>query len=179
MVLLILRSQELQRILSRSLDILYSNTASASGLQTDCDFYLVIKTIEAQIQGWLNEWTSRRTGIGECLSLRHIQRSRILAIESDVDSNYYTYLVIIANFYYNYAMLVVNSFGLQNALERAPVNVGHFFTRCYSSAVACATTVKDELGPRGFLRYSPDSHFVQCSYAVLSLLKVSRNALFF
>ena len=69
-------------------------------------------------------------------------------------------------------MLVVNSFGLQNALERSPVDMAHFFSRTYTSAVACATLVRDELGPKGFLRYSPDTHFVQCSYAVLSLLKV-------
>ena len=69
-------------------------------------------------------------------------------------------------------MLVVNSFGLQDALEKSSVDIGHFFSRCHSAAVACATIVKDELGPRGFLRYSPDSHFVQCSYALLSLLKV-------
>ena len=85
---------------------------------------------------------------------------------------FFTYRRIIASFYYNYAMLVVNSFGLQDALERTPINLAHFFTRCHSSAIACATLVRDELGPRGFLRYSPDSHFVQCSYAVLSLLKV-------
>jgi hypothetical protein len=70
-------------------------------------------------------------------------------------------------------MLVVNSFGLQNAIERSAVDVGHFFTRCHSSATACATLVRDELAPRGFLKYSPDSHFVMISYAVLSLLKVS------
>lgn len=75
-------------------------------------------------------------------------------------------------FYFNYAMLVVNSFGLQNALERAPANIGHFFARCHTSATACATIVTRDLGPSGYLKYTTDSHFVQCSYAVLSLLKV-------
>lgn len=82
------------------------------------------------------------------------------------------YKKLISAFYYNYAMLVLNSFGLQNALERSPVDTGHFFARCHSSAAACATLVRDGLGPNGFLRYSPDSHFVLISYAVLSLLKV-------
>lgn len=72
-------------------------------------------------------------------------------------------------------MLVVNSFGLQNALERSPVDMSHFFARCYSAARACALLVRDELGPKGFLRYASDSYFVQCSYAVLSLLKASSN----
>ena len=77
-----------------------------------------------------------------------------------------------SKFYFNYAMLVVNSFGLQNALDRSPVDIGHFFARCHSSAVACATILRDEMGPSGYLRYAPDSNCVQASYAVLSLLKV-------
>ncbi|KAH8117092.1 fungal-specific transcription factor domain-containing protein [Phellopilus nigrolimitatus] len=147
---------ELQRILSRSLDLLYSSTTSASGLQMNCDYYLVTRTIEAQLHSWLDEWDGR---------LVHFEGTPV---------TYVMYWTSIGNFYYNYAMLVVNSFGLQNALERSPVDIGHFFTRCHSSAVACATLVRDELGPRGFLRYSPDSHFVQISYAVLSLLKFTR-----
>jgi hypothetical protein len=79
---------------------------------------------------------------------------------------------MISQFYFNYAMLVLNSFGLQNAMEYAPLNIGHFFARVHFSATACATIVRDQLGPNGFMKYSPDSHFVQTSYAVLSLLKV-------
>jgi len=79
---------------------------------------------------------------------------------------------MISQFYFNYAMLVLNSFGLQNALERAPLDLGHFFGRVHTSAYTCATLVRDSLGPAGFMKYSPDSHFVQTSYAVLSLLKV-------
>jgi len=44
----------------------------------------------------------------------------------------------------------------------------------HTSAHACARLVRDELGPSGFMRFSPDSHFVQTSYAVLSLLKLVR-----
>jgi len=69
-------------------------------------------------------------------------------------------------------MLVLNSFGLQNALERSPVDIAYFFARCQYCATTVATTVRDELGPSGYMKYSPDSHFVQTSYAVLSLLKV-------
>lgn len=82
------------------------------------------------------------------------------------------YRDISSKFYFNYAMLVVNSFGLQNALDRSPVDIGHFFARCHSSAVACATILRDEMGAQGYLRYAPDSNCVQASYAVLSLLKV-------
>lgn len=79
---------------------------------------------------------------------------------------------LMGKFYFNYAMLIVNSFGLQNALERSAVDIGHFFARCHSSASACATLIRDELAPLGYLRYAPDSNFVMGSYAVLSLMKV-------
>lgn len=91
---------------------------------------------------------------------------------------FHAYWNSMGQFYYNYSVLVINSFGLQHALDRSPVDIGHFFIRCHTSAVTCATIVRDELGPGGYLRYSPDSHFVQCSYAVLSLLKVRNNFLF-
>ena len=80
--------------------------------------------------------------------------------------------MLIANFYFHYAMLTINAFGLQNALERSAVDIGHFFARCHSSAVSCATIIRDEMGPMGYLKYAPDSTFVMGSYAVLSLLKV-------
>lgn len=76
-------------------------------------------------------------------------------------------------FYCNYALLVVNSFGLQNALERSPVDIGHFFARCHGAASTVAMLVRDEYGPSGELRYCTDSNFVQISYAIVSLLKVS------
>ncbi|KAG8699118.1 hypothetical protein FRC08_005498 [Ceratobasidium sp. 394] len=144
---------ELQRILSRSLDFLYSGTVTASGLQADCDYLLVIKTVESQLQAWSNEWEYHR--------------------KSDT-SHGSEYRSLVAVFYYHYAMLVVNSFGLQNAMERSHVDIAHFFSRCHSSATACAVVVRDELAPRGHLRYSPDSHFVFTSYAVLTLLKLIR-----
>jgi hypothetical protein len=150
---------EMQRILSRSLDFLYSGTSTASGLQTDCDYLLVIKTIETQLLTWMNEWEG------------HVKNS---LPRNDLESHGQEYRLSVAKFYYHYGMLVINSFGLQNALERSPVDMGHFFGRCHSSAMACATIVKDELGPLGYLRYSPDSHFVLISYAVLTLLKLIR-----
>ncbi|KAL0946465.1 hypothetical protein HGRIS_012685 [Hohenbuehelia grisea] len=152
---------DLQRILSRSLDFLYSSTSSASGLQTDIDYLLVIKTIEAQIDSWKQEWTQKRLEYTKQLPPRHVD-----------------YRASISQFYYNYAMLVVNSFGLQNALERSPVDMGHFFARCHTSATTCATLVRDHLTPSGFMKYAPDSHCVFASYAVLSLLKVGYTCFF-
>ncbi|KAJ3526783.1 hypothetical protein NM688_g8218 [Phlebia brevispora] len=146
---------DLQRILTRSLDLLYSGTNSPSGLQLDSDYLLVITTMETQILAWQHEWVN---GYNRSNESEYVAEYRMLS----------------AKFYFNYAMLIVNSFGLQNALERSAVDIGHFFARCYSSAVACATVMRDEMGPRGYLRYAPDSNYVQLSYAVLSLLKLLR-----
>ena len=54
-VLLLTTSEELQRIISRTLDLLYSETDSPSGLLVDVDYLLVIKTFERQIQTWYEQ----------------------------------------------------------------------------------------------------------------------------
>ncbi|KAG8798478.1 hypothetical protein FRC16_007195 [Serendipita sp. 398] len=143
---------ELQRIVSRSLDLLYSGTVSPSGLQTTCDYLQIIRAIESQIESWVNQWSPQ-------IKVADVHTS---------------YRLSIAKFYYHYSMLVVNSFGLQNAFERSPVDIGYFFGRCHTSATACCYVMRDEIAPNGFLRYAPDSHFVLTSYAVLSLLKLVR-----
>ncbi|KAJ8517191.1 hypothetical protein ONZ45_g5575 [Pleurotus djamor] len=135
---------DLQRILARCLDLLYSGTNSASGLQVDMDYLLVIKTMEASIISWKEEWSALREETNPRLPQRVID-----------------YRNLISQFYFNYAMLVLNAFGLQNALERNNVDMSHFFARCHS-------------WPSGFMKHAPDSHCVLTSYAVLSLLKLIR-----
>ncbi|KAG9318732.1 hypothetical protein JVU11DRAFT_831 [Chiua virens] len=146
---------ELQRIVSRSLDLLYSGTNTPSGLQTHCDYLLVIKTFEQQIVAWQHEWTNARPVITNDELLKDHTTTMMM-------------------FYFHYYSLVIHSFGLQNAIERSPVDIAYFFSKCHTSATAVAIIARDELAPRGFLRYSPDSHFVFLSYAVLSLLKLIR-----
>lgn len=91
----------------------------------------------------------------------------------EADDRIAKYNGLMAEFYTNYAMLVFNSYGLQNAMDRSPVDIPHFFARVHSSAKTCAVLVKEDLGPLDFLKYAPDSLFVFSSYAVLSLLKVN------
>lgn len=90
------------------------------------------------------------------------------------------------------SLLMINSFGLQSALERSPIDLGHFFAKVFSAAMVSLNALlsffallltslsfqtvvavaRDELGPTGRLRHAPDSTFVMLSYAILSLLKV-------
>ncbi|KAL1743695.1 fungal-specific transcription factor domain-containing protein [Schizophyllum fasciatum] len=144
---------ELQRLMSRSLDFLYSATDSRSGLHTDIDYMLVIRSFEAQLTAWKEQW---------------------IVVPPGPPSRWMLYTKSIAQFYFNYSLLVLNAFGLQNALERSPVDMGHFFGRCHSAATTCALIVRDELAANDFLRHSPDSHCVLISYAVLTLLKLLR-----
>lgn len=53
--------QEYQRTLARSLDFLHSGINSTNGIQTDCDYLLVIKTAEAQLSGWIESWSFHAT----------------------------------------------------------------------------------------------------------------------
>lgn len=138
-----------------------------------CDYLLIIKTFETQIYGWKHKWIDNTNWDGKFISwlLLSLTYGGFLFCVAE-PSSAAEYKKLISQFYFNYAMLVVNSFGLQNALERTPLDIGHFFARVHTSAHACATLVRDKLGPSGYIKYSPDSHFVQTSYAVLSLLKV-------
>ncbi|KAG8913199.1 hypothetical protein FRC01_004679, partial [Tulasnella sp. 417] len=132
-----------QRILSRALDFLYSGISTPSGLQIDCDYLMVIKTFETQLGGWIEEWSFHSRD----------------AVSHGVLDRIVEYRGLIAQFYFHYANVVINSFGLQNALERSPVDIAHFFGRCHSAAMSCARIVKEDLAPKGYMRYSMDSHF--------------------
>lgn len=95
---------------------------------------------------------------------------------SSPDDSQVAYWKTITEFYNTYSVLLLNSLGLQDAIDRSPVNLPHFFSRCLKAATDCAKCIKDALGPRGYLRYSPLSHFIQGSYAVLTLLKVCHRS---
>lgn len=142
---------QLQQIISHSLDFLYSGTDSPSGLQRKCDYLKVISSFDAQLRAWWIEWGN------------------------DSQSPYHPYL----DFQYHYASLVLNSFGLQNALEStdAKIHLSYFFNKVYTTSEHCAMLVRDRV-PKGTLGYFPDTCFVQMSYAVLSLLKVSFSFFF-
>lgn len=158
--------------MSRSLDLLYSGLSTPSGLQTDCDYPLVIKAFEQQMVAWLHEWTNTRAVVpSKCFPYAILPISFFIATIGDEVTKDYTSTMMV--FYFHYYSLVIHSFGLQNAIERSTVDIPYFFSKCHTSATAVAVIARDELAPRGFLRYSPDSHFVFLSYAVLSLLKVS------
>jgi hypothetical protein len=66
------------------------------------------------------------------------------------------------------ALLMMNSFGLQNALERAHIELGHFFARVAGAAMDVIKVARDVLAPSGRLTYAPDSTFTMCVFSGLS-----------
>lgn len=49
----------LQQILSRSLDFVYSGVSTASGLQADIDYPLLLRSVDAQLNVWRHDWESQ------------------------------------------------------------------------------------------------------------------------
>jgi hypothetical protein len=80
----------------------------------------------------------------------------------------------IAQFCFNRALLLLNSLGLHDAMERSPADIAHFFSPCHYCATSCVTIARDHLGPiaSGYMKYPPDSHVVQTSYAGFTLFNV-------
>jgi len=145
----------LQQIMSRALDTLYSSTTTASGLMIQCDYPLVLRSVQEQLDLWVSEWISAFIYQPYSEELKQIYTAS-------------------GHFYYSYSCLVLNSFGLQNALEYSPVDLAFFFAKVYHAAMNCLDITENDMAQHGHLEYLPDSQFVMISYAVLSLLKLIR-----
>jgi hypothetical protein len=155
----------LQQIMSRAIDTIYSSTTTISGLRDDCDCkltgldqqltsdMLVVRSAHEELRRWLSEWNRGPQPEG------HVE----------YDSR--------AQFYYAYSSLVLYSFGLENALERSKMDISFFLTNVYEAASKVCTVVKHHFHERGYLPYLPDTNFVMCSYALLSLLKLLKPEL--
>jgi hypothetical protein len=51
-----LDSKELQRIVTRCLEMLYSDTASNTGLQMECNYLVAVRATENQLLALREEW---------------------------------------------------------------------------------------------------------------------------
>ncbi|ODN99152.1 hypothetical protein I350_07310 [Cryptococcus amylolentus CBS 6273] len=144
----------LQQIMSRAIDSIYSSTTTVSGLRDDCDYMMIVRSAHEELRRWLTDFSRSMDNGGGT---------------SEWSSR--------ANFYFAYSSLVLYSFGLENALERAKMDISFFLTNVYEAATKVCTVVKEEFMPRGWLPYLPDTNFVMCSYALLSLLKLLKPEL--
>ncbi|KAL9932991.1 hypothetical protein V8E36_008246 [Tilletia maclaganii] len=75
---------------------------------------------------------------------------------------------------WHYSVLIINSFGLQRALDaKSDFDRGYFFSRCLSAAKGMLKAALGGLRP--VLRYAPDAQFVMIAYACVFLLKLLRK----
>lgn len=146
----------MQQIMSRALDTLHASARGPTGLMAGCDYPLILHSIQEQLDTWHEMWSpnAERT---------HPADSRL------INEHYKA----TARFFYNYNSLVINSFGLQHALENSPTDLPFYFVRVYQSAMAVLDVTSNVYAKHGQLPYVTDGMFVMISYAVLSLLKVS------
>nr|ODN92572.1 hypothetical protein L203_00851 [Cryptococcus depauperatus CBS 7841] len=140
----------LQQIMSRAIDSIYSSTTTISGLRHDCDYMLIVRSAHEELRRWSID----------SQNMRRVKK-----------------LLCRASFYFAYSTLVLYSFGLENAIERARMDISFFLTNVYEAATKVCMVVKEEFLPKGWLPYLPDTNFVMCSYALLSLLKLLKPEL--
>ncbi len=74
---------------------------------------------------------------------------------------------------FNFAVLMLNSFGLQQAVDhpiRAGLDRAGYFAKCLEAAKVIVTQCS---GPsRRNMRYAPDAHILTLAYACVFLLKL-------
>ncbi|KAK7682019.1 hypothetical protein QCA50_014983 [Cerrena zonata] len=76
----------------------------------------------------------------------------------------------------NYARLVMYSFAFQNAFKRGlQAEDKMIIDKCFECARDVINGMIHELAPCGFMRYSPDGHFVFATFASAFLLKLLRR----
>jgi hypothetical protein len=91
----------------------------------------IIRSFDAQLH-WRADWAELRSCHGNFVQIEFIA---VLVYTLNLGE----YFRMMTDFYLDYAILVINSFGLQDALERKGMNIPYFFSCVYMAAHHCAT----------------------------------------
>ncbi|KAF8177381.1 hypothetical protein K438DRAFT_1845777 [Mycena galopus ATCC 62051] len=147
----------LLRVVTRFHDDVFSDPLSPSRLNKHLDFRAVAIAHDAKLTAFMEEWSKRFTEESDANDRKCVVRCKLLP-----------FLVACSR-------LVMFSFGFQQAYQQGLQIAGHiFFTKCLESAKAVLRNMVEGLAPTGFMRYSPDGHFVIASFASAFLLKLLR-----
>ena len=89
------------------------------------------------------------------------------------------YRNVMKSFYLHWHRLLGFSYVLQQVLTTNPTTLAlmPIFLPCYESATKLVQLAREELQPKGFLRYAQDLVFIYISYAAVFLLKLLRPEL--
>ncbi|GAA6004116.1 hypothetical protein JCM10207_002434 [Rhodosporidiobolus poonsookiae] len=147
---------EMQRIVGRMIDVLYSDTRSVSGLNAHLDYQMLIRAFLQQLDQWRQDWSDPGALLG------------------DPDEENLKARAIMRDFYHAYYRLFLLSFAVQHALEdpSSAIDLPSYCVLCFESAERMIIILRDFIGPLGILRYAIDSTFVYASYAATFLLKL-------
>ncbi|KAI6043555.1 fungal-specific transcription factor domain-containing protein [Pisolithus marmoratus] len=147
----------LLRIVGQFHGDVFSDPDSPTGLNRSIDFLNVTIEHDNRLTLYFDEWTRR------------------FDEESDPSDSGSAFRCKLLPFLVNYSRLVMYSFGFQHAFQRGmESNDQVFLQMCFKAATAVIEHMIDVLAPSGFMRSSPDGHFVFASFASAFLLKLLR-----
>jgi len=148
---------ELLRIVAEFHDQIFSDPSSPTGLNKNVDFRSVTLIHDEQLIKFQEEW-----------SLRFVQ-------ETDMNEKSVAFRCSLLPFLVGYSRLVMFSFGFQHAFRRGlQPEDDIYFKKCLFSAKSVISNMIDGLIPSGYMRFSPDGHFVFAAFASAFLLKLLR-----
>ncbi|TFY50349.1 hypothetical protein EVG20_g11570, partial [Dentipellis fragilis] len=147
----------LLRIVAKFHEEVFSDPDSPTGLNKSIDFLEVTTRHDSYLTQYFEEWTER------------------FARDSDPDDAASNFRCKLLPFLTNYSRLVMYSFGFQQAFQRGlGANDKIYIAKSLGAAKEVVQTLVDSLAPSGYMRYSPDGHFIFASFASAFLLKLLR-----
>lgn len=147
----------LLKIVAEFHDKIHSDPSSPTGLNKNVDFRQVTKEHDKKLEDFEAEWTRR------------------FAEGSKADDPGCAFRCSLMPFMISYSRLVMFSFGFEQAFRRGiSERDGYFFSKSAEAAKNVVECLIDKLVPSGYIRYSPDGHFVFASFASAFLLKLLR-----
>ncbi|KAH8813808.1 fungal-specific transcription factor domain-containing protein [Flagelloscypha sp. PMI_526] len=147
----------LLQVVSKFQAEIYSDPRSPTGLNKKIDFRSVTLAHDVHLTNYHEEWS---------------RRFKETSDPADPGCRFRTNLL---PFLVSYSRLVMFSFGFQQAFQRGMKDEDKvFFTKCLESAKQVIKVFIEKLVPTGYMRYSPDGHFIFASFASAFLLKLLR-----
>ncbi|KAI0370732.1 hypothetical protein BV20DRAFT_943680 [Pilatotrama ljubarskyi] len=148
---------QMLKIISSFHDEIYSDPDSPTGLNQRLDFRASIVNHDEKFQAFFEEWSER------------------FRRDSDLTDPALKFRASLLPFLTHYARLVMWSFGFQQAFKRGFRPEDQIFLdKCFEIAKSLIVTLIETLVPSGYMRTSPDAHFVFASFASAFLLKLLR-----
>ncbi|EPS93162.1 hypothetical protein FOMPIDRAFT_63796 [Fomitopsis schrenkii] len=148
---------QLLRIMTRFHEEIYSDPSSPTGLNQNLDYREVSLRHDEDLTRYFEDWTRR------------------FKEDTDLQDPACAFRASLLPFLTSYSRLVMYSFGFQQAYRRGIQPEDQIFIdNCFQAAKSVVLCMIDTLCPSGYMRFSPDGHFIFASFASAFLLKLMR-----